>query len=154
MYACTFRVVTHGQLGKKPYPVLVSTYRIGVGLDTSLIPIHAISYQYTDSSGGISMCSRYPTKLRWWLIHIGMSLWYVAHLITSSEVASCPLLHWYFAKSAWNVQFRDYQYLFHLEKLFYQLGMTFSTLLHPSISLNILIITFLGGFSCPTRKVP
>ncbi len=27
---------------------------------------------------GVSlMCSRYPTKLRWWLIHVGMPLWYV-----------------------------------------------------------------------------
>ncbi len=71
-----------------------------------------------------------------------------------SEVASCPLLHWYFAKSSWNVQFRDYQYLFQLEKLFYRLGMTFLNLLHPSISWNVQIITFLDGFSCPTRKVP
>jgi hypothetical protein len=52
MSECTFRVGTRGQLGKKPYPVVESTYRIGVGLDTSLIPIHAISYLYTDSSGG------------------------------------------------------------------------------------------------------
>jgi hypothetical protein len=59
-----------------------------------------------------------------------------------------------FVKSSWNVQFRDYQYLFHLEKLFYQLGMTFFNLLHPSISLNVQIITILDGFSCPTRKVP
>jgi hypothetical protein len=37
---------------------------------------------------------------------------------------------------------------------FYQLGMTFFNLLHPSISLNVRIITFLDGFSCPTKKVP
>jgi hypothetical protein len=57
--------------------------------------------------------------------------------VASSEVASCPLLHWYFAKLSWNVQFRGYQYLFHLEKIFYQLGTTFFNLLHPSISLSI-----------------
>jgi hypothetical protein len=61
----TFGVVTHGQLGKRPHHVLESMYRIGIGLDTSLIPIHVISYLYTDSSGGILMYSRYPTKLRW-----------------------------------------------------------------------------------------
>jgi hypothetical protein len=65
MSECTFGVGTHGQLGKKPHPVLESTYRIGVGLDVSLIPIHAISYQYTDSSKGILLYSRYPAKLRW-----------------------------------------------------------------------------------------
>jgi hypothetical protein len=64
MSECTFGVGTHGQLGKKPYPVLESTYRIVVGLDISLIPIHAISYLYTDSSRGTLMYSRYPTELR------------------------------------------------------------------------------------------
>jgi hypothetical protein len=49
----TFGVGIHGQLRKKPHPVLESMYRIGVGLDTSLIPTHAISYQYTDSYGSI-----------------------------------------------------------------------------------------------------
>jgi hypothetical protein len=53
------------QLGKKSYPVLESTFRIGIGLDTSLIPIHAMSYLYTDSSRGILKYSRYPAKLRW-----------------------------------------------------------------------------------------
>jgi hypothetical protein len=47
MFECIFGVSTHGQLGKKPYPVLESTYRIGIGLGTSLIPIHAISYLCT-----------------------------------------------------------------------------------------------------------
>jgi hypothetical protein len=65
MSKCTFRVGTHGQLGKKPHPVLESMYRIGVGLDTSLIPTMAISYLYTDSSGGILLYSRYPAELRW-----------------------------------------------------------------------------------------
>ncbi len=51
MSVCTFGVVTHGQLGKRPHPVLTSTYRISIRLDTFLIPTHAISYQYTDSSG-------------------------------------------------------------------------------------------------------
>jgi hypothetical protein len=60
----TFRVGTHGLLGKKPHPVLESMYRIGIGLDTSLIPIHAISYLYIDSSKGIFKYSRYPAKLR------------------------------------------------------------------------------------------
>jgi hypothetical protein len=93
MSKCTFRVGTHGQLGKKPYPVLESTYRIGIGLDTSLIPIHAISYLYTDSSRGILMCSRYPTKLRWGLIHVGMSLWYVARPTTNLDLVSIFKIH-------------------------------------------------------------
>ncbi len=88
MSGCIFGVGTLGQLGKKPHPVLESTYRIGVGLDTSLIPIHAISCLYTDSFGGILMYSRYPTKLRWWLIHIGMSLWHVACLNTYLDLVS------------------------------------------------------------------
>ncbi len=88
MSGCIFRVGTHRQLGKKPYPVLESTYRIGVELDTSLIPIHAISYLYTDSSRGILMYSRYPTELRWWLIHVGMSLWHVARLNTYLDLVS------------------------------------------------------------------
>ena len=88
MSVCTFGVVTHGQLGKRPHPVLESTYRIGVGLDTSLIPTDATSYPSTDSYGGIFMCSRYPSELRWWLIHVGMSLWYVARLITYLDLAS------------------------------------------------------------------
>jgi hypothetical protein len=62
---CTFGVGTHGQLGKKPHPVLESTYRIGIGLDTLSIPIRVISYCCTDSSGDILIYSRYPTKLRW-----------------------------------------------------------------------------------------
>jgi hypothetical protein len=53
MFRCIFRVGTHEQLGKRPHPGLGSMYRIGVGLDTSLIPIHAFSYLYTDSSGGM-----------------------------------------------------------------------------------------------------
>jgi hypothetical protein len=65
MSECTFGVGTHGQLGKKPYPVLEFTYKIGVGWDTSLIPIHVISYLYTDSSRAILKYSRYPAKLRW-----------------------------------------------------------------------------------------
>ncbi len=88
MSVCTFGVDTHGQLGKRPHPVLESMYRIGVGLDTSLIPTAAISYQSTDSYGGIFMCSRYPSELRWWLIHVGMSLWYVARLVTYLDLAS------------------------------------------------------------------
>ncbi len=88
MSGCIFGVGTHGQLGKRPSPVLGSTYRSGVGLDTSLIPIHAISYLYTDSSGGILIYSRYPTKPRWWLIHIGMSLWYMACLNTYLDLVS------------------------------------------------------------------
>ncbi len=88
MSECTFGVGTHCQLGKKPYPVLESMYRIDVGMDTSLIPIHTISYLYTDSSRGILMHSRYPAKLRWWLIHVGMSLWYVVHLNTYLDLIS------------------------------------------------------------------
>ncbi len=88
MFRCIFGVGTHGQLGKRPHPVLGSTYRIGVGLDTSLIPIHAISYLYTDSSGDILKYSRYPTKPRWWLIHVGMPLWYVVHLNTDLDLGS------------------------------------------------------------------
>ena len=88
MSTCTFQVGTHGQLGKKPYPVLESMYRICIGLDKSLIPIYAISYLYTDSSGGILMYSRYPAELRWWLIHVGMLLWYVAHLTTYLDLVS------------------------------------------------------------------
>jgi hypothetical protein len=65
MSACTFGVVTHGQLGQKPHPVLESMYRIGIGLDPSFIPIQTISYLYTDSSGCLEMSSRYPTELRW-----------------------------------------------------------------------------------------
>jgi hypothetical protein len=61
----TFGVGTHGQLGKKPHPVLESMYRIGVGLDTLLIPISVISYCCTDSSGDILTYSRYPIELRW-----------------------------------------------------------------------------------------
>ncbi len=34
----TFGVGTHGQLRKKPHHVLDSTYRIGFGLERSLIP--------------------------------------------------------------------------------------------------------------------
>jgi hypothetical protein len=64
MFKCTFRAGTHGQLGKKPYPILESTYRIGIGLDLSLIPIHAVSNLCTDSSGGIFKYTRYPAKLR------------------------------------------------------------------------------------------
>ncbi len=94
MFRCIFRVGAHGQLGKRPQSVLGSTYRIGVGLDTSLTPIHAISYLYTDSSRGILIYSRYPTELRWWLIHVGMSLWYVVRLNTyldlRSETAVAP----------------------------------------------------------------
>ncbi len=52
-YKRTFGVDTHCQLGKIPYPVPGSTYRIGVGLEVSLIPIRVISYRCTDSSGGI-----------------------------------------------------------------------------------------------------
>jgi hypothetical protein len=44
MSRCIFGVGTHGQLGKTPHHVLGSMYRIGVGLDTSLILIHAISW--------------------------------------------------------------------------------------------------------------
>ncbi len=33
-----------------------------------------ISYRCTDSSGDISTYSRYPTKLRWWLLRVGVSL--------------------------------------------------------------------------------
>ncbi len=80
MSRCIFGVGMHRQLGKRPHPVLGSTYRVRVGLDTCLIPIPAISYLYTDSSRGILIYSRYPTKPRWWLIHVGMSLWYVMHL--------------------------------------------------------------------------
>jgi hypothetical protein len=51
----TFGVDTHGQLRKKPHPVLESRYRISVELGTSLIPrICAISYRDTDCYGGIS----------------------------------------------------------------------------------------------------
>jgi hypothetical protein len=88
MFRCIFEVGTHGQLGKRLHPVLGSTYRIGIGLDTSLIPIHAISYLYTDSSGGILIYSRYPTKPRWRLIHVEMSLWYVMHLNTYLDLGS------------------------------------------------------------------
>ncbi len=88
MFRCIFRVGTHGQLGKRPHPVLGSTYRIGVGLDTSLIPTHVISYLYTDSSGSILIYSRYPTKPRWWLIHVEMSLWYVVCLNTYLDLVS------------------------------------------------------------------
>ncbi len=88
MFRYIFGVGTHGQLGKRPHPVLGSTYRIDAGLDTSLIPIHAISYLYTDSSRGILICSRYPTKPRWWLIHVEMSLWYVVHLTTYLDLVS------------------------------------------------------------------
>ncbi len=88
MFRCIFGVRTHGQLGKRPHPVLGSTYRIGIGLDKSLISFHAISYLYTDSSGGILIYSRYPTKPRWWLIHVGMSLWYVVHLNTYLNLVS------------------------------------------------------------------
>jgi hypothetical protein len=49
----TFGVDTHGQLRKKPHPKLEFTYRIGIELGTSLIPICAISYWYTDSTGAI-----------------------------------------------------------------------------------------------------
>jgi hypothetical protein len=53
IFKSTFGVATHGQLREKPHPVLESTYRISVELGTSLIPIHAISYWYTNSYGGI-----------------------------------------------------------------------------------------------------
>ncbi len=81
MSGCIFGVGTHGQMGKRPHPKLGSTYRIGVGLDTSL-------NLYTDSSGGILIYSRYPTKPKWWLIHVGMSLWYVVHLNTYLDLVS------------------------------------------------------------------
>ncbi len=59
---------------KKTHPVPECTYRIGVGLDTFLIPILVNSYHCTDSSGGIITYSRYPTKMRWWLLRVGVSL--------------------------------------------------------------------------------
>ena len=58
----TFGVDTHGLLGKIPYPVPESTYRIGVGLEMSLIPICVISYHCTDCSGDILTISRSPTQ--------------------------------------------------------------------------------------------
>jgi hypothetical protein len=81
----TFRVGTHGQLGKKPHPVIESMYKIGVGLDTPLTPICVVSYRCTDSSGDILTYSRYPTKLRWWLLCIG-SVTCVCHLRADSAV--------------------------------------------------------------------
>jgi hypothetical protein len=47
----TFGVGTHGQLRKKPHHVLDSTYRTGVGLEQSFIPIRVDYYCCTDSSG-------------------------------------------------------------------------------------------------------
>ncbi len=58
----SFRVDTHGQLRKIPYPVPESTYRIGVGLEISSIPIQVISCGCTYSSGDILTYSRFPTK--------------------------------------------------------------------------------------------
>ncbi len=70
----TFGVGTHSQLEKIPHTVPESMYRIGIGLDTLLIPIHVISNCCTDSSGDILTSSRFPTKLRWWLLHVGVSV--------------------------------------------------------------------------------
>ncbi len=71
---CTFGVGAHGQLEKIPHPVPEFMYRIGIGLDTLLIPIRVISYCCTDPSRDILTSSRFPNKLRWWLLHIGVSL--------------------------------------------------------------------------------
>ncbi len=51
----------------------------------------------------------------------------------SSEVALCPLLPWYCAKLSWNIWFRDYQYVFYLEKIIFHLGKVYFNLLLLSI---------------------
>ncbi len=116
MFRCIFGVDTHGQLGKGPHPVLGSTYRIDVGLDTSLISIHAISYLYTNSSGGILIYSRYPAKPRWWLIHIAMSLYYVVHLNTYLDLVSYlkETKIWFNCKSNLTSAIGDFSKLPHL----------------------------------------
>jgi hypothetical protein len=56
----TFGVDTHGQLSKKPHPVLDSTYRIGAGLDTSfnsnlcdLILLHKFLWGLLDATSHV-----------------------------------------------------------------------------------------------------
>ncbi len=49
--------------------------------------------------------------------------------LTTSEVALCPLLPWSCAKSSWNIWFRDYQYVFYLEKVIFHLGKVYFNLL-------------------------
>ncbi len=52
---------------------------------------------------------------------------------TPSEVALCPLLPWSCAKLSWNIWFRDYQYVFYLEKVFFHRGKVYFNLLLLSI---------------------
>ncbi len=52
---------------------------------------------------------------------------------SSSEVALCPLLLWYCVKWSWNVWFRDYQYVFYLEKVIFHLGKVYFILISPSM---------------------
>jgi hypothetical protein len=52
--------------------------------------------------------------------------------ISPSEVALCPLLPRYCVKPSWNVWFRDYQYVFYLEKVIFHLGKFYLNLISPS----------------------
>ncbi len=53
--------------------------------------------------------------------------------LVTSEVALCPLLPQYCVKLPWNIWFRDYQYVFYLEKVIFHLGNFYFNLISPSI---------------------
>ncbi len=53
-----------------------------------------------------------------------------------SEVALCPLLPWSCDKLYWNIWFRDYQYVFYLEKVIFHLGKVYFNLLLLSNSMS------------------
>ncbi len=76
-----------------------------------------------------------------------------SYLSKLSEVALCLLLLWYCVKSSSNVWFRDYHYVFYLEKIIFHLKKVYFNLMSPRICLIVRLITFLDGFSCPTRNV-
>ncbi len=67
------------------------------------------------------LCSKQPSTLEACLI------------LRPSEVALCPLLPWYHAKLSWNKWFRDYQYVFYLEKVIFHLGKVYFNWLLLSI---------------------
>ncbi len=70
-----------------------------------------------------------------WCLGSVLHIWWrpVCYAVPSSEVALCPLLPWYCAIFSWNIWFRDYQYVFYLEKVIFHLGKVYFNLLLPSI---------------------
>jgi hypothetical protein len=78
------------------------------------------------------LSSPYMLRRHFWDLHPKDTM----HIPTS-EVALCPLLPWYCVKSSWNVWFRDYQHVFHLEKVFFiweKLTSTWNHLVSNSLS--------------------